>query len=672
MLNTTENWKKVMVALPDEEFFAIMRNYLGKLKTPFNKHSLIDDLADFLLREDTENRIISMIDSEDALILTSIDFLSGTNIHELHDFLEPDHSFMSIHHLLLNMEERLLIYKDSQSERIRISPVFEDLFKKRILDTNLLFPSMDCSGKKITDLWFTDALITAFLSFIYKFPDILKLDGTIKKKAQDEINAIFPTLQTEEKTGLRLNLLIQSLKSLSLLNNNSDEMVISENNLLEFSALSSRQRYMLYAASIVEKVIPNHIVINLSEIIDKLLDAIPSEKSFELGSIKKLLLLIIKKSSLNYINTDLILDSLISLKLLVPVNSRYVVNPHLKEQLSRKEITEPPLIVQPSFDLTVKPWLTLKDGIKFACLTEIKKFDLYPDFEINRTSYTRGHDCKLHSSNIIKTLEELSARPIPQNILVSIDSWEEEYNRVKIYEGIILSVNPDKQIIIQHLQNLQVFIIKELADGIYLMDPDSVKEWRTIIENAGISVPGIQKNSNTREEKITLYKPDSSKISDIIKIPKNSPSSVTTNQSIFKDELTTKLKTLKLTSEEHNGFKIRIDKKLILFPDQIQKGNIRTEKTEASGMDYIGKIRLIERAIDSKSELLEVTFGNPIEKLRTYLVKPVDLDKSTEDLLLNAISLPEEDNIQLIVRKMSKVKRLKSSLFAPQKEITDL
>ena len=89
-------------------------------------------------------------------------------------------------------------------------------------------------------------------------------------------------------------------------------------------------------------------------------------------------------------------------------------------------------------------------------------------------------------------------------------------------------------------------------------------------------------------------------------------------------------------------------------------------------MDYIGKIRLIERAIDSKSELLEVTFGNPIEKLSTYLVKPVDLDKSKEDLLLNAISLPEEDKIQLIVRKMSKVKRLKSSLFAPPKEKVDL
>jgi hypothetical protein len=670
MLNTTEHWKKVMVALPDDEFFTIMRNYLGKLKTPFNKHSLIDALADFLLRDETESRVLSMIDKEDALILTSIDFLSGTDIHELHDFLGSDHSFMSIHHLLLNMEERLLIYRDSESGRIRISPVFEDLFKNRVMDTNLLFPSIDCTEKKYPDLWFTDTLVTAFFSFLYKFPDIFKLDGSIKKKAQDEINSIFPNLLIQEKTGTRLNLLIQSLKGLSIISDNQDEIIISEDTLIDFSILHIKRRYMLYAASIVAKDIPGHLLMHLAEIIERLLNAVPSGKSYDLGSIKKLLLLIIKKSSINYMDSDSILDSLISLKLLVITNNRYVANPHLKEQLLMKEYAEPPIIVQPSFDLTVKPWLSLKDGIKFACLTEIKKFDLYPDFELNRSSYTRGHDSKLHNSSIIETLEKLSARPVPQNILVSVESWEEDYNRVKIYEGIILSVNPDKRIIIEHLQNLKAYIIKELANGIYLMDSNSVKEWKTIIVNAGINVPVIQKSILTNEETTNFYKMDSFKISDTIKIPETTPV-FEVNPFLFQDELELKLNSLKLNSDERNGFKIRIAKKLILFPDQIQKGNIRPEKTEASGMDYIGKIRLIERAIESKSELLEVTFGNPIEQKSTYLVKPLVMDKSKEDLLLNAISLPGEDKIELIVRKMSKVKRLKSSLFAPPREKVD-
>lgn len=670
MLNTTENWKKVMVELPDEEFFAIMRNYLGKLKTPFNKHSLIDDLADFLLREETEKRILSIIDEDDALILTSIDFLSGTDIHELHDFLGSDRSFMSIHHLLLNLEERLLVYRDSESGRIKISPVFENLFRNKVFNSNLLFPSEDCSNMKYPDIWFTDALVTAFFSFIYKNPDILKIDGTLKKKAKDEINIIFPDLFINEKTGSRISLLLKSLTNLSILENNNDEIIISEDILLEFSLLQTRERYMFYAASIITENPRDHLIRSLADILDKLLEAIPSGKSYDLGSIKKLLLLIIKKRSVKYLDTDSILNSLISLKLLVLTKNRYVVNPHLKEQLSWKDFTEPPLIVQPSFDLTVKPWLNLKEGIKFASLTEIKKFDLYPVFELNRASYTRGHDSKLHSSSIIKTLEDLSARPIPQNILVSVESWEDEYNRVKIYEGIILSVNKDKRIIIQHLPNLQPFIINEIADGIYLMDSNFVKEWKAIIENAGINIPGIQKNS-VKMESAPVFKQFTPEItSEIIKIPETIPVG-TIKYSDFQNELNSKLDSLMLNSDERNGFKIRIEKKLILFPDQIQKGNIRTEKTEASGMDYIGKIRLIERSIESKSELVEVTFGSPIEKLSTYLVKPINLDKSKQDLILNAISLPEEKKVELIVRKMSKVKRLKSSLFAPPGEKAD-
>ena len=665
MLNTTEYWKKVMVALPDEEFFAIMRNYLGKLKTPFNKHTLIDDLADFLLRDETEKRILSMIDEEDAIILTAIDFLTGTDIHELHDFLGSERTFMSIHHLLLNLEERLLIYRDSGTGRIRISPLFENLFKDKVLNTDLLFPSKETFESKHPDLWLTDTLVTAFISFIYQHPDLLKLDGTIKKKGYDDIIKIFPTLLLDSTPYTHLDLLLRSLRNLSLIKEISEEIVPEEYALKQLSELSIQERYMLYAASTIQDDMPLSSLNNYADVINRFLNAIPQGKNFSRSSISKLLMLIIKKSNTKSGKIDLILNSLISLNLLVFKNDRYEINSNLIGIYSLEEIKEPPIIVQTSFDLTVKPWLSLKDGIKFAGLTEIKKFDIYPDFELNRASYTRGHDSKLHSKDIITTLEDLSARLIPQNILVSVKSWEEEYNRVKIYEGIILSVNEDKKVIIEHLQNLQVYIKKELAPGIYLMDPENIKDWKIIIENAGINVPLIQKANAANEENTILYSPGILKNSDFLQIPVMT-NKIPVTEFKFMDELNKKLDSLDLSREESNGFKIRIGKKLILYPEQIQHGNIRTEKTEASGMDYTGKIRLIERAINSKSELLEISFGNPIEKITTYLVKPDNLDKTSKDLILNAITLPEENSIQLIVRKMSKVKRLKSSLFAPK------
>ncbi|MCD6397603.1 MAG: hypothetical protein J7L71_08680, partial [Spirochaetaceae bacterium] len=519
MLNTTEYWKKVMVALPDEEFFAIMRNYLGKLKTPFNKHTLIDDLADFLLRDETEKRILSMIDEEDALILTSIDFLSGTDIHELHDFLGSDRSFMSIHHLLLNLEERLLIYRDSENGRIRISPLFDNLFKDKVFNTDLLFPSRDNSKTKHPDLWFTDTLVTAFISFIFKHPDLLKLDGTIKKKAHDEITRIFPNLLAGNYSPTRLDLLLRGLRNLSLVKDIEEEISPEEYALKQLSELSIQERYMLYSASIIQPDIKLSSLNDFADIINRFLNAIPREKNFPHSSITKLLLLILKKFNIKSAKSEIILNALISSNLLVNKENGYEVNSNLNGIYSLEEINEPPIIVQTSFDLTIKPWLSLKDGIKFACLTEIKKFDIYPDFELNRASYTRGHDCKLYSKDINKTLEDLSGRPIPQNIQVSVKSWEEEYNRVKIYEGIILSVNSEKRVIIEHLQNLQIYIKKELAPGIYLMDPENTKDWRIIIENAGINVPVIQKVHTDSEEHTILYSPGILNDSDFLKIP---------------------------------------------------------------------------------------------------------------------------------------------------------
>ncbi len=659
-----------MVGLPDNDFFAIMRNYLGKLQTPFNKHSLIDSLADLLLREETESRIISMIDKEDALLLTSINFLSGTDIHELHDFLGQERSFMSIHHLLLNLEERLLIYRDSESGRIRISPVFQNLFEKNIFDTDLLFPSEECRDGKFPDIWLTDALVTAFITYLYKTPDILKLDGTIKKKARGEIKRIFPDLFIEEKSGLHLNILIRSLEGISLIKSNPDEIVLLENNIEKCSELPLKQRYMLYAASAVGENLPETLTTGLSEIIEKLLDAIPESKSFSLGSIKKLLLLIMKKEALHYSNTDSILETLISLRFLIPVKKRYVINPHIKEHFSSRENNEPPLIVQPSFDLTIKPWISLKDGLKISCVTEIRKFDLYPHFELNKSAYTRGHDSKLNSGNTAAVLEELSGRAVPQNISVSLKSWEEDYNKVQLFEGIVLIVNADKRRIFDHLHNLEPYILRKLASGVFLMDTEKEREWRPIIENAGIIVPEIKRNHYKYAETTIFKTLSSSKPSDFLRIPSSIPSRQEKPEN-YEDELLEKLNSANLNPDEKKGFRVRIEKKLILYPDQIQRGNIKTEKTEVSGMDYIGKVRLIERALDSKNELLEITFGNPIEKLTTYLVKPIGFDKSKEDLILNTITLPEEKEIRFKIRKMSKIKRLKSSLFAPPGDTHD-
>ena len=71
-------WKSAFVTLPDSAFFDIVRNYLGDVSTPFNKHRLFDRLVSFLKKRETVRRIISLIDSDDALVNPSHKTLFST------------------------------------------------------------------------------------------------------------------------------------------------------------------------------------------------------------------------------------------------------------------------------------------------------------------------------------------------------------------------------------------------------------------------------------------------------------------------------------------------------------------------------------------------------------------------------------------------------------------
>lgn len=93
MLNNLEQWKTIIVSLPDDDFFAIMRNYLGEIKTPFNKHILIDRLLAFLTREETVERIVTLISNDDAYLLTLIYFLDEPDIKTLYSFIKESKSF---------------------------------------------------------------------------------------------------------------------------------------------------------------------------------------------------------------------------------------------------------------------------------------------------------------------------------------------------------------------------------------------------------------------------------------------------------------------------------------------------------------------------------------------------------------------------------------------------
>ena len=145
-----------------------MRNYLGKIKTPYNKQSLLNSLVIFLNKPESREKILNLIDPEEAAVISYIYYREGSGFSELSGAFRENYREREFGYFLGNLEERFLIYslEDENGPRYFINPIFSTSIGERIA-TPLALVSSRPAGERLPGRhWFTDAFLTAFLAFI--------------------------------------------------------------------------------------------------------------------------------------------------------------------------------------------------------------------------------------------------------------------------------------------------------------------------------------------------------------------------------------------------------------------------------------------------------------------------------------------------------------------------
>lgn len=118
-----------------------------------------------------------------------------------------------------------------------------------------------------------------------------------------------------------------------------------------------------------------------------------------------------------------------------------------------------------------------------------------------------------------------------------------------------------------------------------------------------------------------------------------------------------------LSPEVAKEMALRIEKKLILFSTQLSFDIGNRDRQEARGLDYVGKVRVIEQALREGDETLEVVVrrssGEPVQ----MRLRPRELEKRGTRLLLKAFDIHGEET-SLPVEKISLVRRLRGFLIS--------
>ena len=684
-------WKEAFSSLPDKQFFNTVRLYLGEIKTPYNKQRLTEQLAGFIRKEQNLSSILTLLDSFDIKVLTAISLIPNARQESLADFFHGEYSITEIYAEIINLTERLIIYKEkaayTEKEYIKINPLIRENLAP-YLDTTLIFPNYKVATNSIDDVFTLNPnLLAAFISYIRIRGISCKADGIIKKNDKNRLAEIFPG-----KENL-IQLLMNAFVNLALVfeNEKDKNYSIDINRLKKFAELSEIQQYALLCAAAVSRFSKDGLRKEAQLLID-CLSSIP-ESGCTLATILRLAFLVgtytddgnanVKKSRFSKIleaarqeagaepeqNAELIdrmIDCALEFGLLRKIGKS---EDGLELYKSADELSQPlpadgpkVLNIDSTFTVTLLPGLSLKSLLPLTDFLLVKRCGIVTEFEINRQSVSAGFDNDLSPESIFERLENYSNYQLPQNLKINITDWYNSYSSASLFYGYVLKVTDNNISLAENNPNIRKYIKEKLADGIYLLNLPAGTDIQTFIDESSLDFMGNIKTSVSKSEYTSFPSLRSGHRPLVLEAQNREAAKKTSIADAGKllKQLKTELENLDMDKAQKESLSHRISSRLILSEAQLKNASIRTEILEADGMDFSGKVHLIEAAVKDE-DMMEIRLPAPDGSggFITIVGKPLSISRQPGEAVMRFQIEPTKDIENLLVSRITHLRRLR-------------
>ncbi len=705
-MHDLEVWKASLLYLPEQEFFAIIRNYIGPVQTPFNKHRIIDRLVSFLKQQETIDRTITLIDERDIEMLIPLCFLDNIRFDDLLIYFEHAVPFLELHRHLRNLEERLILFRDTATDPpvLKINPILRKAVEHQIQASLQETLSITEDEKPVygENTWVEDNMLAALFSLLNSFPDVYKADGNLRRKTEQEIAARAPILLEPTPYGKKIDLLLQAAAALDLVYLHRGKAAVSFYHWEELGQISLLRRQNLIYAALIRACLKQRSIEaeqdKMVQFLSNLIDTVPERTALAEETLTRLVKIQLLKAGIFLGNAEEITYLLLLLGIFTrigphrvrknhPIRPNHTTGPHLRREPGEGRFedfrdkgseAEQPLIVQANFTVSVKPWFSLDKSLQVASMATIVQYDLFSTYEITKNSFLTALRRGLTADKAVTWLEEHSEVSLPQNVVFSLQAWEREFTHIALYRGTVLAVSDEMQHFIEHTGFFDTWVKRRLAPGLYLLDSEEEANWARAMRESGIEyIPDtLSADRMGGEEYLEKEKQESlsSGLTDTISsLSRDDPLRKLFNpveqgggehSHLLLDHLKRALETSSLPPEMKEEYEARIENKLILYPDQLRPLEPKPTHDEAKGLDYMGKVRVIEHALHNNNTLLEIVERTRAGKPKSSVIKPRSLDQSGEDLLLKGEAVPGGEEVAVRVGKISLVRKVRGSLFS--------
>lgn len=770
-------WRECLTRLPDNLFFELIRMYLGEIKTPYNKQNLIERLGAFLHKEQVQQNILLLLSPTDCQLLSAIFYLENPTHSLLARFFADTFSTAQLRENLMNLEERLLIFRNTsnllpkEEPAFFLNPILETILQQR-LHPSLLLPLPQEFQNQVEDKplpQLSAHLLATFFSFAKEYQDLCRQDGTLKKRAIQRLSQIFPFVFTENLTEFFQTLII-SLNNLSLLKEDTKGFEPDFQRWTAFSQLPAHlQRAYLAAAacgrdtkanlqkkagiflSMVNLCPPEGFTqdafLRLEFLIQymnpenlKLSSKVPPQTETTKASAESLLSgtragtssrfarmmaeaeknrqvkasqvsadTLPEKSPSKHITTTesksqnqeeilqeqaepipqehhllwckTLFEAATKLALFRPTGTGYGVKNTMQRvyhpQLSQDNspVSEKGHItMDAALTATLLPGLSLAQILPLLQFLRVSRFDTAMTLEITKDSCLQGFDQGLTPTAIQEILSRYIHHKLPQSLSVSLEDWYHSYNVATLYKGYILHLK-EKKDISQH-PILAKHIVLQLAEGIYLMNFTNDQEAQGILSKGGFDNAGSIKKA-PQHKQLSGFSTNLRELTGTNFL--HSPELENFNwqhqqelQQSHLQQLEADLAQQELPLHQKEGLQFRINRKILLIPEQLQGSSVKMEQYEASGMDFVGKVHVTEQAIH-QNNLLKLTYLRQDKEIQVVIGRPVELQKIQGDSMV-VLQMDQESQkfSTFSLGQAQLVRRIQGSIFASESEFYKL
>ncbi|MDR1374025.1 MAG: hypothetical protein LBJ24_03540, partial [Treponema sp.] len=556
VFRSVDDWKAALTTLPEKVYFELIRSVFGDIKTPFSKQRLTEDLAAFLSRRHIQETIAAYIDERDARIIAAVAVLNEPVPGEMESFFAGEFTYADIQGILLNLEERLILYRfmDEGKRRLALNPLLAPILTPVIAGGDMLFPSAPAAsmpaaaeeaapaqaaeGTARRGPAVDDRLFAGLFAFVGDAGEFYKAEGGIRKKVLDDGARIFP--------GLRLDLHVGAMQCLGLLRLNGDRLEPNEGKLVFFNDLSFSQRLEYYAAGMGVYLIYSFASVGyfqrgqiqtLVRLIHELTSSLVQDQLYTALALRRMAFIIQRQGDGGFREGPgeaLVLESVITALeetgLLRAAGGGFRIGPDIpgrgRPALSGPgdgpdrgdgEIPVRAAAMDTAFSCILYPGISFADAVALAFFCTLREAGVVVRLELTRDSAVRGFNRGMDAASMLELLHRLTGGRIAENLSWTLKDWETRYFGVTLHQGMVMILSPERRYLAEAMAPL---IARILAPGVYLLSVTERSEAVKWLEKSGVDIiaqPPLRSGEIREESRTSPYPPPqgSGKILDL-------------------------------------------------------------------------------------------------------------------------------------------------------------